>query len=229
MCGRYSQRRSWSELVAIFAILRAAPAPNRLARYNIAPTQDVAVIRKTAAGRELLPMRWGLIPRWAKDARLGARMINARGETVLDKPAFRGAMRARRCLIPADGFYEWQPQDQGAKLPYHIGRDDGAPFAFAGLWEHWQSPDDGRPVLSCAIITTEANAVVRPIHDRMPVILGVDDYDAWLDCGRQAGAAVQRLLVPCPAAGMRAQPLGTFVNKVANDDPRCLEPPAAAP
>lgn len=223
MCGRYTQLRSWSELVQIFAAVTAAPAPNALARYNIAPTQDVAVIRLGAAGRELLPMRWGLVPAWAKDVRMGVRLINARAESAAEKPAFRAAMRARRCLIPADGFYEWQAQAGGPKLPFRIAMADGAPFAFAGLWERWQSPADGRALLSCTILTTEANAVVRPIHDRMPVILAAGDYAAWLDRSGHSATAVQRLLGPAPAAGMQAQPLGPYVNRVANDDARCLE------
>ncbi len=222
MCGRYSQLRSWSELVQIFAAMTAAPAPNALARYNIAPTQDVAVVRLGAAGRELLPMRWGLVPAWAKDVRMGVRLINARAETAAEKPAFRAAMRARRCLIPADGFYEWQAQASGPKLPFRIAMADGASFAFAGLWERWQSPADGQMLLSCTILTTEANAVVRPIHDRMPVILAGSDYDAWLDSTGQSAAAVQRLLGPYAAAAMEAQALGPYVNRVANDDARCL-------
>lgn len=222
MCGRYTQLRSWSELVQIFAVVTAAPAPNALARYNIAPTQDVAVVRSSAAGLELMPMRWGLVPAWAKDVRMGAPLINARAETAAEKPVFRAAMRARRCLIPADGFYEWQGQARGPKLPFRIAMADGGPFAFAGLWERWQSPADGRVLLSCAILTTEANAVVRPIHDRMPVILAARDYAAWLDCGGHSPAAVQALLGPYPAQEMRAQALGPYVNRAANDDARCL-------
>jgi putative SOS response-associated peptidase YedK len=227
MCGRYTQLRSWSELVQIFAVATAAPAPNALARYNIAPTQDVAVVRLGASGRELLPMRWGLVPAWAKDVRMGVRLINARAESVAEKPAFRAALRARRCLIPADGFYEWEGQARGPKLPFRIAMADGAPFAFAGLWERWQSVADGQVVLSCTILTTEANAVVRPIHDRMPVILATADYDAWLDCSGHPATAVQRLLGPYSAAAMQAQALGPYVNRVAHDDARCLEARAA--
>lgn len=226
MCGRYTQLRSWAELVRLYRIGHAEPAPNALARYNIAPTQPVAVIHRTANGaRVLAPMRWGLVPAWAKDTAIGAKLINARAETVLAKPAFRSAMRRRRCLIPADGFYEWQVRPGAAKQPYLATLADGRPFAFAGLWERWDKAADGRPLLSCTILTTDANALLAPIHDRMPVILAEDAYDAWLDCERCPAEAVTALLRPFPAEAMAVRPVGTWVNRVANDDARCIAPP----
>jgi putative SOS response-associated peptidase YedK len=165
-------------------------------------------------------MRWGLIPSWADDPKIGYKLINARAETVAGKPAFRNAFRQRHCLIPADGFYEWHAAGTKAKQPWHIRRKDGRPFAFAGLWEHWNAPESP-PVESCTIITTDANEVVRPIHDRMPVILDPADYAAWLD--PRDPTIAQELLRPCPAEVMTAFPVSSMVNNPKNEDPRCLE------
>lgn len=226
MCGRYTQLRSWPELVRLYRITQAQAAPNALARYNIAPMQAVAVIRSGAdGGRALSAMRWGLVPAWARDLGIGAKMINARAETVLEKPAFLSAMRRRRCLIPADGFYEWQVRPGAAKQPYRLTLADDRPMAFAGLWERWEGAAFGAPVLSCTILTTAANELLAPIHARMPVILSEDAHDAWLDCERCPAEAMLALLRPYPAAAMIARPVGTWVNRVANDDPRCLAPP----
>lgn len=167
MCGRFTLRVPAAELVEIFRLLRR---PDVQPRYNIAPTQPVAVVRRIDRGRELSMLRWGLVPSWAKDPKIGARMINARAETVATKPAFRTALRRRRCLVPADGFYEWAKSAGGTKQPHYITRRDGRPFAFAGLWESWDGPD-GSSIESCTIVTTEANDLVGRIHDRMPVIL----------------------------------------------------------
>ncbi len=175
-------------------------------------------------------LRWGLVPHWARDAAIGNRMINARAETVAEKPAFRAAFRQRRCLIAADGIYEWRKAPDGAKQPYFIRRADDAPFAFAGLWERWRTPGDGthggEPLETCAIITTEANQTLAPIHHRMPVILAADDHDAWLDPEPPSAAALTALLRPAPADAVIAQPVGRHVNNARNDDPACIAPAA---
>jgi putative SOS response-associated peptidase YedK len=223
MCGRYNLQGSWSDLVRLYRIVEDVTPLNLRPRYNIAPTQDVVVVRKgpDGKGRDLSMMRWGLVPSWAKDVAIGARLINARAETVAEKPSFRDAYRRRRCLIPADGFYEWQKRSGGAKQPYLITLEDQQPIAFAGLWERWDKASDGGPVHTCAIITTEANDLLRPIHGRMPVILDAANHDAWLNAD---GDEVTSLLRPYPSDGMRAGPVGAYVNRAANDDPKCLEP-----
>ena len=227
MCGRYTQIASWSELVDLYRITEGSSPLNLRPRYNIAPTQDVAVVRAESdgGGRSLTLMRWGLVPSWARDTGIGARLINARAETVAEKPSFRDAYRRRRCLIPADGFYEWQKRPGGAKQPYLITLRDEQPFAFAGLWERWDKAPDGRTVQTCAIITTEANDRLRPIHGRMPVILDAANHDAWLDALAHDGARAAALLRPYPSDAMAAWPVGAHVNSAANDDPKCMEPP----
>ena len=226
MCGRYTQMMSWSEMVELYRITDGA-AVNLPPRYNVAPTQDVLVVRAPAGGgRELVLVRWGLVPSWAKDIEVGARMINARAETVAEKPSFRAAFRSRRCLIPADGFYEWQKRPRGPKQPFRITLEGGAPFALAGLWERWDKAPDGRPLESCAIVTIEANAYLRPIHVRMPVILDAGDYDAWLE-PTTPPEAVGGLLRPYGGA-MEAYPVSTRVNSPMNDDAGCVEPLPAA-
>jgi putative SOS response-associated peptidase YedK len=172
--------------------------------------------------RELSLMRWGLIPSWAKDTSGAARMINARSETVHTLPAFREAMKLRRCLVPADGFYEWQRRGS-AKQPFCFEVDEGGLFAFAGLWERWRDPS-GQWVKSCSILTTTPNAVTSAIHDRMPVILGKDDYDLWLDPGIQNVAVISELLKPFEPWLMRCYPVSSRVNHVANDDAECSAP-----
>lgn len=221
MCGRFTQTRTWSELADLYRLADAAPPATLRPRYNIAPTQDIAVLRRAGGGgRELTAMRWGLVPSWAKDIDIGARMINARAETVHEKPAFRDAFRRRRCLIVTDGFYEWQKRPRGPKRPYFLTVADGRPFAFAGLWEAW-TPPGGAPLESCAIITTEATAELRPIHDRMPVILTPEVFDRWLDPALAPDEARARL---APFNGALAiTPVGTRVNNVRNDDPACVE------
>ena len=219
MCGRFSQTRSWSELAELYEAPGGEPPRNLAPRYNVAPTQAIPIVRIEEDGRRGLVMaRWGLVPSWAKDVAIGARLINARAETAAEKPAFRDAVRRRRCLIPADGFYEWQARPRGPKQPHHIARADGGAMAFAGLWERWDRAPDGRPLVSCTILTTEANALVRPIHDRMPVILDPEDEGPWLDVGDPAR------LRPISADALRANPVGRRVNDVRNDDPACREP-----
>jgi len=201
--------------------------PELSPRFNIAPTQAVAAVRARAdGGRELVALTWGLIPSWSKDRTIGSRMINARAETVGEKPAFRAALRARRCLVLADGFYEWQKLGT-RKQPHHIRMRDGRPFAFAGLWERW-TPPEGDPVESCTIITTLPNEVVAPIHDRMPAILAPADLDRWLDPGVRDPAAVAALLRPYPAGDMTAYPVSLRVNSPGADDPSCVVPTNAA-
>ncbi len=191
-------------------------------RYNIAPSQPVPVVRAADAGREWVNLRWGLVPSWAKDAKLA--QINARAETAPDKPMFRSAFRKRRCLIPASGFYEWQATGGKRKQPFCIRLADDKPFAFAGLWERWEGPDG--PVESCCILTTEANDLVRPIHDRMPVILDPRHFDQWLDPKQRDAAALAPLLRPFAVDAMKAYPVSPWVNDPRHDDARCLEPAA---
>jgi putative SOS response-associated peptidase YedK len=188
-------------------------------RYNIAPTQAVAVVRAGEGGRRLDGLRWGLIPSWAKDEALGDRMINARAETLAEKPAFRSAFRARRCLIVADGFYEWRKVG-GRKQPHCIAFRDRRPFGFAGLWERWEGGADG-PVESCTIVTTSANEVVAPIHDRMPVILDPMEFTLWLDPGVTDTSRVADLLRPYAPDLLEAYPVSLLVNNPANDSPAC--------
>ncbi len=218
MCGRYSLT---TPMEAVGRLFQVAERPNLKPRYNIAPSQDAPVVRAgEAGGRVLEPMRWGLIPSWAKEAKVGYRMINARAETVAQMPAFRGAYRQRRCLVPADGFYEWRKLGK-VKQPYRITLADGGPFAFAGLRERWRGPD-GRAVSSFTIITTEANRPLRPIHDRMPVILDPADYDAWLDTAGVAPEEAVRSLRPYPDEALAAVPIGTRINSPRNDDAACI-------
>lgn len=229
MCGRYSIT---SPTEAIQRVFRVPERPNLPARYNVAPTQQVPAVRlETGAdgdgGRHLAMLRWGLIPFWADDISIGSRLINARAESAAEKPAFRAAFRRRRCLIVADGFFEWKkPAAKGGKKqPYRAALKDGGPFGFAGLWERWTDPQDQSVVESCTILTTEANALCRPIHDRMPVILPADAYDTWLDPETDPADA-KALLRPYPSDAMTVHPVSTKVNAVANDGPEVVEPVA---
>ena len=198
-------------------------------RFNIAPTQPIPVIRQNPKEpvRELSMIRWGLIPSWAKDPSGAARMINARSETASTKPAFRDALKFRRCLVLADGFYEWQRRGS-AKQPYCFEVNDGELFAFAGLWDRWKNPS-GLWVDTCSILTTTPNAVTAVVHDRMPVILDPDGYDLWLDPGMQNVAEVSDLLKPYDPRLMRCYPISTRINSVANDDEECSAPMELAP
>jgi putative SOS response-associated peptidase YedK len=191
-------------------------------RYNIAPTQDVPIVRLTRdrAARELIMVRWGLVPFWAEDLKIGNRLINARRETVHSMRPFREAYSRRRCLVPADGFFEWRKQGK-ARQPLLVRRKDQAPFAFAGLWERWKNPSDGTAVRSCTIITCPANELVAPIHDRMPVILAPENYARWLD---PAAGDPRSLLEPCPAAWLESFPVNPRVNDPKCDDPECIQP-----
>lgn len=196
-------------------------------RFNVAPTQPVGVVLPEAAGRRFTLMRWGLIPSWAEDAKIGSRLINARADTIATKPAFRAAFKERRCLVVADGFYEWQATN-GQKQPYLIHKADDRPFAFAGLWERWRDPQ-GSPIESCTIVTTDANEMMRPIHERMPVILRPDDYDRWMDPEAKTPESLQSLLRPYPDGDLVATPVSTRVNNVRNDGPECAAPQGDGP
>ena len=219
MCGRYMIT---SPLEAMRRIFRVDERPNLAARYNVAPTQQVPIVRRGADGaaRELVMVRWGLVPFWAKDTKIGYKMINARAETVAGKPAFRDSYRRRRCLVVADGFYEWKKID-GGKQPYLIRVKGGEPFAFAGLWADWTDNDSGERIESCTIVVTGANTLVAAIHDRMPVIVPTAQYDAWLDPAAADGATMLR---PFPAELMETYAVSPRVGNVRNDDPGLIEP-----
>ena len=218
MCGRYTQTADARTLAGRFRLAKLGADVRP--RWNMAPGQDAPVV-VLEGGRRLGIYRWGLIPAWAKDPTIGAKLINARADTAADKPSFRGPFQRRRCLVPADGFYEWRKAGK-AKVPVRFTRLDGAPFAFAGLWDEWTSPEGGT-LRTFTVLTTEPNALVAPVHDRMPVILTEAGEDAWLDPGAKT-AELKPLLVPYDAAGMRAQDASTRVNAVRNDDPSLLAP-----
>jgi putative SOS response-associated peptidase YedK len=225
MCGRYRLSRRKQLVEEYFDSVSGEE--EWTPRYNIAPTQPVPVIRQHPKEpvRELSLIRWGLIrliPSWAKDSSAAAQMINARSETARTKPAFRDALKSRRCLIPADAFYEWTRTGK-AKQPYCFEVNEGELFAFAGLWDQWKDPS-GNWVKSCSILTTTPNAVTSAVHDRMPVILDPDSYDLWLDPGMRDMGAAFELLKPCDARLMRCYPVSTRVNYVANDDEECSRP-----
>lgn len=219
MCGRYALTSPPEVIAQRFNLLWV---PEFSAHYNIAPTQMIPVVRDTEQGRELALLKWGLIPSWATDPTIGVKLINARAESLAAKPAYRSAYRSRRCLIPADAFYEWKPI-AGRKPPYCIRMIDQSPFAMAGLWEHWVDPS-GQPLDTCTIITTEANTLVGELHDRMPAILAPGDCAAWLHAGN---AQAQELLKPFPPEQMSAYPVTLRVNNVKNDDAECLAALAA--
>ncbi len=219
MCGRFALYASKEQLERKFQVPLPFPtAP----RYNIAPTQPILLLRYDAerAQKEWAFCRWGLVPRWAEEPSIGSRMINARAETVAEKPAFRNAFRYRRCIIPANGFYEWQKRN-GTKQPYFVRARNDEPFGLAGLWEHWQGAD-GSELETCTIITTDANALIRPLHDRMAVILPEESYEEWLDPATPA-ERLRLLLRPATDKWLTAYPVSPRVNSPANDDPTLIE------
>jgi putative SOS response-associated peptidase YedK len=221
MCGRFTLRANADALTDLFGVILEADRPPR---FNIAPTQPVLAVRDQGSGREYARLRWGLVPAWTKEIS-GPPLINARAETFANKPAFRTAFRQRRCLVAADSFYEWH-KAAGKKQPFSFRLRDGKPFALAGLWEQWTG--GAEPVESCTIITTTANDLVRPCHDRMPVILARADYAEWLDPAVRDVYRLLELLQPYPAGEMAAVAVSPHVNNARHDDPRCLEPAAEA-
>jgi putative SOS response-associated peptidase YedK len=230
MCGRFVQKTTLGEIQILFETVN--PVPNAAPRYNAAPTQDLAVVRHNPQTRErsLDLLRWGLVPLWAKDPSFGPKCINARSETVATNNVFRDAFAQRRCLVPADAFYEWQKRADKTTIPYAIVPADGDMFAFAGLWERWKDPADGSILRSFTIVTGTANALCAPIHERMPVILPREAWRLWLGETPASAAELLALLQPYPAERMRAYPIGRAVGNVKNDDPRLLDPaPAPLP
>lgn len=223
MCGRFSLTLPVDAIGRLFGV-DVEGAPPLTARYNVAPSQPVAAIRRDeeSGGRELAMLQWGFVPAWARDPVSMRQPINARGETVESKPMFRDAFRRRRCLIPADGFYEWK-KVAGGKQPWRIERADGAPFAFAGLWDRWQSRD-GKAIESCLIITTDANETMRPIHDRMPVILDIGRFGPWLEA---SPVEASDLIEPWHGE-LAAYPVSRRLNDPQNDDAGLIEPAAPA-
>lgn len=213
MCGRYVTPEQ-AEIERYWKVKGRDISEPMKARYNAAPTLMMPIIRG-AAERELVAMKWGLIPPWAKDPKEGARMNNARGETVAEKPSFRAAFKRRRCLVPMAGFYEWKTTPEG-KIPHYFSMLNAEQFAAAGIWERWKGPD-GVEIDSFAIITTEANAIMAPVHDRMPVILLAESIDAWLDMGNLDTESLQKLLIPCPADKMQERAVSIKVNNARNE------------
>lgn len=228
MCGRFLISKSPEEVARWFGA--KGPLPNARPRYNAAPTQNLLVVTfdREAGVRRLESLRWGLVPFWAKDVKLGYSLINAKCETVAEKPAFREAFKSRRCIVPADGFYEWKKLDGRAKQPYCITMKDGSLFGFAGLWERWQDKASGEVVRSFTIITTTPNEVCAPIHDRMPVILEPQNYGRWLGEEETEPVRLLMMLKPYPADAMRAFPIGSRIGNVRNDDPSLIEPLVSA-
>ncbi len=233
MCGRFGVAITGEQLALLLELPEEAVPADLRARHNICPTQQVPIGTVGPGGeRELAQMRWGLVPSWAKDKKIGARMINARAEGVASKPSFRAAFRRRRCLVPADAFYEWQAvEGQKAKQPWLIRLRGGEPFCMAGLWERWKDPSEETWLETFTIITTEANEAIAPLHHRMPVILHPDDRARWLDPGAPA-ELLEGLLGPCPPQVMELWPISTLVNRPANDVAAVREPitpPDASP
>jgi putative SOS response-associated peptidase YedK len=224
MCGRVTIQTPAVELAREFALTGIRAAIDR-PRFNLAPTQLMPVVPNDGQ-RMLDAYRWGLIPSWAKDVSIGNKLINARGETVAEKPSFRSAFKRKRCLLLIDGFYEWK-QSTKPKTPFFFHRKDRKPFALAGLWEEWRAPDTGEVVRTCALITTGPNAVMAPLHDRMPVILSPGGQELWLRPEPLEPAQLQPLIAPCPDDFLEAYEVARVVNSPANDVPACVERVAA--
>jgi putative SOS response-associated peptidase YedK len=224
MCGRYTLTSAPEALRALF---RYAEQPNFPPRYNVAPTQPIAIVRLVEGKRHFALVRWGLLPSWVKDPKTFTLLINARGESAAEKPAFRAAMKRRRCLIPADGFYEWQKAGE-RKRPFYVRAKSGAPLAFAGLWETWTGPN-GEELETAAIVTTRANRTLSLIHERMPVIVPPEAFGLWLDGATVDATTAAALIQPAPDNLLEAYEISTAVNRTANDNPKLLEPVSAAP
>ena len=220
MCGRFSNNIPIEDLIAYFGLSRGFPLEER---YNLAPSQDVAMIRQQGAERSITLARWGLVPHWAREVQIGYKMINARAETVESRPSFRDAFRRQRCIIPASGFYEWKKAGKD-RQPYYIFRKDGAPLALAGLWDRWENPEHpGEVVVSCTIITTEANGLVAQLHNRMPALLEPATFDAWFD-PHQGEKDLHGLLRPAAEGVLDLYPVSGYVNKPGNEGAECIKP-----
>lgn len=219
MCGRFTLQISPELLAEIFGLTEIPTFP---ARYNIAPTQQIAIVRSDANQNRLDFVKWGLIPSWAKDNTIGNHMINAKSETVHEKPAFHHAIRYRRCLVPSSGFFEWR-KEGNSKQPIYIHLKDGTPMVYAGLWESWKTPE-GSTLESCSILTTTANTLIEPIHDRMPVILHPQEYGLWLDRDMTDPTRLQKLYQPYPSELLEAFEVSTAVNSPRNDSPDLILP-----
>ena len=223
MCGRFTNWANPEQIGGEFKVGKKNPDLYR-ARYNIAPTQMIEVVFAPENERLLSELKWGLVPSWAKDPDIGNRMINARAETLTEKPSFRDAFKKRRCIIPASGFYEWRKKGSGAKQPFYFYLREKEVFGFAGLWEEWVDKRTGDVLETCTIITTAANDVLKPVHDRMPVILKAADYDQWLDSKENNTERLQKLLAPYPADEMSSHAVGTGVNIPESDSAELIEP-----
>ena len=223
MCGRYQLKTEAGRLAELFHALHVEGADLLVPRYNIAPGSPVLVVRDTPTGRRIEHVRWGLVPGWADDPKIGYKMINARSETAVTKPGFKGAMKYRRCIVPVSGFYEWKKINSKTKQPHHITVEGADVFGLAGLWELWQDPA-GNELETCSILTCAPNEMMADIHDRMLVILAPDTYESWLDTNQQDATIAARLLRPYPADKMAAWPVSTYVNKAGNEGERCIEP-----
>lgn len=220
MCGRYTNTRDLETLAQEFSL--ASIESDLKPSYNIAPTQRVPVLITKDDALSLVTMRWGLVPSWAKDAAIGNKMINARAETLAEKPSFRNLIGRKRCALVADGFYEWRSEGN-AKTPYYIRLKSQEPFAFAGLYDIWQSPEN-ETLTTCTLITTAANELMEPIHHRMPVIFSKSEVGAWLDAGETDKAQLLTLLRPYPSAAMEAYAVSRLVNAPQNNSPNCIRP-----
>jgi len=220
MCGRYTLTKTGKTIQSHFAFM--VDNITHKQRYNIAPTQTAPVVMLGENKRECLLMRWGLVPSWAKDEKFGSRMINARSETIREKPSFKDSFKTKRCLVPADGFIEWENID-GEKQPHYITLQNNGMFAFAGIWSEWKK--GGGLLSTFSIITTHCNSLVQPIHPRMPVILSPEDYDTWLDASSETNT-LQSLLTPFPSDRMQRVAISREINSAKNDRADCLQPPA---
>jgi len=223
MCGRFTNKAKPEQIKKEFKIVNKNPNLFQPS-YNIAPSQMIEVVFEPENERIISPLKWGLVPHWAKDAEIGNRMINARAETLSEKPSFREAFKSRRCIIPASGFYEWKKKGTGAKQPFYFYLKDKEVFGFAGLWETWIDKQSGEELETCTIITTEANEVLKPIHERMPVILKPENYDEWLDVKVKNTNKLQELLKPYSSEEMDSHPVSININYPDKDSPDLIKP-----
>ncbi len=222
MCGRFTSKAKPKDIEKEFKVGKLNPKLFE-PRYNIAPTQIIPAVLESEGERIVNALRWGLIPSWAKDASIGSKMINARSETLAEKPSFRNAFKSRRCIIPASGFFEWLKKGSGAKQPFYFYLKDKDVFGFAGLYEEWLDRESGELIETCTIITTEANEVLEPVHERMPVILKAENYDLWLDEKEKNTERLQKLLVPYPSEEMASHAVSKAVNSPSYDAPELIK------